>query len=238
MTASIAQRLQDFGRALEAQLQPLGKTPQDITVVAVSKNQPENHIKQAYACGVRDFGENYVQEWLKKSSALAQDCPDIRWHLIGPLQKNKIKFLSPHIACLHTLNSLALAQELEKKWAFPTRLPVLVQLQVDPADTTKAGLPVDQAPALCQFLAQSSKHLAWQGFMGIGPQDADSSRLATLYQAFSNTCHRLWDCYNPHSSTPPTLSLGMSSDYALALQAGATLIRVGSALFPPRQPLL
>ena len=209
----------------------LGKTKDDIQLVAVSKFQSLQAIEEAYALGIRDFGENYIQEWQKKSQQLAS-LKEIRWHLIGNIQKNKAKFLNKNVACLQSLDSVSLAKEIEKKWIEKTPVPVLIQLQVDENDFNKSGVSYEGSKELCHFLL-SCKNLSLKGFMGIGPQTDDIKKLEALYRNFVKNCDHIWSL-TPMKQEKKIISLGMSSDYEVALRCGSNLIRLGSALFGER----
>lgn len=207
-------------------------SPSQITFVAVSKFQPAESIEEAYNCGVRDFGENYIQEWQKKCAQLSH-LKDIRWHIIGPLQRNKVKFLNKNVHCLQSLDSLTLAKEIDKKWLFVRPLNVLVQLQVDKNDKNKSGISFEEAEEICKFIAQSKK-LNLCGFMGIGPNIQDEEKLTLLYSEFVIHCHNLWSHFAPNKTQKAIISLGMSSDLAIALKCGSNMVRVGTALFGSR----
>jgi pyridoxal phosphate enzyme (YggS family) len=205
---------------------------QDITLVAVSKFHSAQSIEEAYHCGLRDFGENYIQEWLEKKEALSH-LKDIRWHIIGKLQKNKVKFLTENIYMLQSLDSLSLAKEIEKKWTAEKPLNVLVQIQVDANDVHKSGVPQEHSKELCEFILQSS-HLNLMGFMGIGPNTTDEAKLNSLYQQFSTHCNALWACFPTKRNQKIVISLGMSQDLEIALACGSTMARIGTALFGER----
>ena len=211
------------------------KIPPNVTIVAVSKFHPAESIEEAYHCGLRDFGENYIQEWQKKQEQLSH-LKDIRWHIIGNLQKNKVKFLNKNVHLLQSLDSLSLAKEIEKKWTTNKPLNVLIQLQVDVNDINKSGVSLENAKELCEFVLQSKK-LNLQGFMGIGPilsprglttgSNNNNEKLHFLYTEFVRYCHNLWD-------TKKIISLGMSQDLEIALECGSNMLRVGTAIFGNR----
>jgi pyridoxal phosphate enzyme (YggS family) len=203
----------------------------NIQLVAVSKFQSVESILEAYNSGIRDFGENYIQEWLKKSEQLSY-LKDIRWHLIGNLQKNKIKYLNEYVYCLQSLDSVSLAKEIEKKWNYDIPLQVMIQLQVDKNDINKSGVSFENSKELFEFIVNSKK-LKIIGFMGIGPNLTDTQKLLYLYKEFVTQCYYLWNLkFSP--STQPIISLGMSQDLEIALRAGSHMLRIGTALFGQR----
>ncbi len=202
--------------------------PPSVTLVAVSKTQPAEAIREAYAAGQRHFGENYAQEWRDKASALA-DLPDLVWHFIGALQTNKVKYLvgaaEPRARWVHTVDRLALAEELSRRSAragVTTR--VLVEVNVA-GEASKSGCAAADVAPLCDASARLPG-LEVRGLMCIPPAEGDPrphfARLRALRDALGRGL--------------PDLSMGMSGDYEAAIAEGATLVRVGSAIFGARPP--
>lgn len=193
-----------------------------VTLVAVSKTHPLEAIEALYRLGQRDFGENYVQELVGKAEAARERGLDgIRWHFIGHLQTNKAKALVPWVDVLHTLDSLRLAQEVASRWSAAGRagrLPVLIEVNVD-GEATKSGVAPGEVSALAVAVGALGV-LELRGLMGLprNPEPA-FAQLAALARKLSL----------------PWLSMGMSGDFGEAIQAGATHIRVGTALFDQRR---
>lgn len=200
-------------------------------LIAVSKTQPVEAIEALYALGHRDFGENYVQELVRKSEALREKgCADIRWHFIGHLQTNKVKQLLPHLYAIHTIHSDRLAAELAKRWSDLTpsgKLPVFIEVNID-REEGKSGCPPEDARGIALRLSLDpvlSANLSLQGLMCIPDPDQPGGTRASF--------QRLKDL----GSTIPSagqLSMGMSDDFEAALEQGATHIRIGTALFGER----
>lgn len=207
------------------------QVPPSITVIAVSKLQPIEKIEALFKLGHRDFGENYAQELVQKAVELrARGCDGIRWHMIGPLQRNKVKMVLPEIFALHTLDGVKLADEIEKRWEASQRtdaLCVFVQVNVD-AEASKSGMAPAEVPALCAEVAKRP-HLRMEGLMCI--PDPDRSDVLAPFQALRELEKRC----QPH--TRGQLSMGMSADWEVALQAGATHVRIGTSIFGERQAL-
>jgi len=211
---SIGERVAAFRAAL----------PPGVTLVAVSKTQPPEAVRQAYAAGQRDFGENYAQEWRAKAAALA-DLRDIAWHFVGSLQTNKARILlgaePPRAAWVHTVDRVELARELSKR-AVACGAPVRVLLEVNVAgEPQKAGAGPAATPALAEAVA-ALPNLELRGLMCIPPAEGDPRPHFRALRALG-TQLRL-----------PDLSMGMSADWQVAVEEGATLIRVGTALFGAR----
>ncbi len=206
-----------------------GRDPSGVTLVAVSKFHPAEAVSAMYACGQRLFGENYVQEALAKMEAL--DAPDIQWHFIGRLQKNKAKFVVGRFALVHTLDSLDLAQTLQKRaLAAGVVQPVLIQVNLDD-EPQKAGVAEADAPALAEAVAGMDR-LALEGLM-ILPRALDDPEASRPAFAGLRT---LRDSLAARLGRPlPVLSMGMSGDLEAAVEEGATHVRVGTDLFGPRE---
>ena len=196
------------------------RLPAHVTLVAVSKLQPAEAIRAAYAAGQRDFGENYVQEWRGKAAALA-DLADLRWHLIGALQANKAKYVAGACALVHGLESAKVASELDRRAAARGALqPILVQVNVA-REPQKGGVAVEELPTLLAELG-ALPHLRVAGLMTIPPAEADPRPHFAALRELAKA-HGL-----------AQLSMGMSADWPLAVEEGATLVRVGTAIFGHR----
>lgn len=196
--------------------------PPGVTLVAVSKAQPALAVREAYAAGQRDFGENYVQEWRAKAEALA-DLPEIVWHLVGTLQTNKVKYLVGKVGLVHAVDREDLASEIARRSAqrgIATR--VLVEVNVA-GEGSKSGCAPAEVPRLVETI-RALPGLDLAGLMCIPPAEADPRpHFAAL--------RRMRDALGLAE-----LSMGMSADYPVAIEEGATLVRVGTAIFGERRP--
>lgn len=203
-----------------------GRDPETVRLVAVSKLQPVALIEETYRLGVRDFGENYVQELVEKKQALKR-LPDLRWHLIGPLQKNKARIAVENADFFHALDSEKLALELCKRLAGRTRpFPVFLQVNLD-AEASKAGVAPKDAPALAAFI-RARKELHLEGLMCI-PEPRPPERMRPAFA-------RLRELAGAIGGAPLALSMGMSEDFEIAIEEGSSWIRVGRAIFGERPP--
>ena len=204
-----------------------GRDPAGVTLVAVTKTHPAEVVVAAVAAGLRDVGENRVQELVAKRTELA-DLP-VAWHLIGHVQTNKARDAVRHADVVHGVDSLKLGEALARRAEAEGRvLPVLVQVNVS-GEATKAGVPPDDAPALVDALAALGA-LRVDGLMTIASPAGDPEAVRPEFRrlrALRDACAR--------ADRPlPVLSMGMSGDYAVAVEEGATHVRVGSALFGTR----
>ena len=215
---------QRIARAADA----AGRDPATIRLLAVSKSMPADAIRAVHALGQRAFGENYVQEASAKMTALA-DLPDIEWHLIGPLQRNKARAAAARFAWVQTLDGVAIAERLSAtREARQDLLDVCVQVNIS-AETSKSGIAPGDALALARAVV-SLPRLALRGFMGIAAPTAE----VALQRAQFRMLREILAAARAEGLMLDTLSMGMSDDLEAAIAEGATLVRVGSALFGPR----
>lgn len=227
--------LEAVKKRIEIAAQACGRNAADIKLIAVSKNKTSADIREFYKIGIRDFAENYVQEFISKKEELS-DLTDICWHFIGHLQSNKCKLILDEIDLLHSLDRPTLAELLVRsraKIGILAPMKILMQLEVDPTDPNKFGATPKEAPGLCRYLV-SVKELQWAGFMGMGPAGKTADELKPLYDAFRLRCDSLWQQFSPNPTMAPEISLGMSGDLETAIAAGSTMVRIGSALFGAR----
>ncbi len=190
-------------------------------LVAVSKNQSKQDIALMQALGVTDFGENQVQKLLQRY----QDFPELNWHFIGQLQRNKVKYLLGKTVLIQSLDSLALAQEIQKQAAKQNIvINCLLQLKFD-NDEKRGGVELSALPQLWDYL-QSCEFIRIQGFMAVAPQ-TDATKLMAIF----SKAKEIYDCYQTIDKEICYLSLGMSADYEIALSCGANMIRIGEKLF-------
>lgn len=205
--------------------------PETVCLIAVSKQVSVEAIREAYTAGIRDFGESRVQEVTAKQSQL-QDLPDITWHLIGHLQTNKAKKALEHFQWIHSLDSLKLAQALNRLATSLSRNPqVLLQVKLLP-DTNKYGWTEEELFADLSALNEC-QNLQIKGLMTIAPLDLTSEELLTLFQNTRSLAAKIQQQNWSHIQMEH-LSMGMSDDYHLAVQAGATMVRLGRTLFGER----
>ena len=194
--------------------------PGGVTLVAVSKTQPPEAIREAFAAGQRDFGENYVQEWREKADALS-DLEGIRWHFVGSLQTNKVKYLAGRVALVHTVDRIELGREIAKRWGRTgAAARVLVEVNLG-GEASKGGCAPGEVEALVAGL-RALPGLDVAGLTCIPPPDADPR---PHFQAL----RRMRDALGLGE-----LSMGMSGDYPVAIEEGATIVRVGTAIFGER----
>lgn len=199
------------------------RDPASVRLVAVSKTKPAEAIREAYAAGQRDFGENYAQELAEKADALS-DLEGLRFHFIGHLQSNKAKLVAPRVHLVHTVDSVSLARELAKR-ASGRELSVLVEVNVG-GEAQKHGVaPAALGPLLDGVSTVSG--IVLRGLMTIPPQDLEASKRAFEGLALLRDQHG-------GEARLPELSMGMSDDLEVAIASGATIVRVGTAIFGGR----
>lgn len=190
-------------------------------LVVVSKKQDLEDIKRYYHLGVRDFGENRVQELLKKTVAF----DDVRWHFIGHLQTNKVRVLLPHVALIHSIDSLKLLQTVDKEAArIKKQQSVLLEFNLA-QDGNKSGFALEQAAEIFASI-KNCPNVKVEGVMVMGPKSEDENTVDSCFKKAHELFLNYQEAYDLH-----ILSMGMSNDYHLAIQNGSTMVRIGSALF-------
>jgi pyridoxal phosphate enzyme (YggS family) len=200
--------------------------PESVTLIAVSKTKPKALILEAYETGHRDFGENKVQELTSKFEQLPKD---IKWHMIGHLQRNKVKYIGPFVHIIHSVDSKRLLDEIQKQ-AKNVNKRVAVLLQVHIAkETTKFGLDQEELEDVLK-LKEHYTHITFKGLMGMATFTEDSEAIRSEF-TFIKTLH---DKHLGSWEKDPILSIGMSSDYQIAIDCGSNMIRIGSAIFGHR----
>lgn len=215
---------------IKSACQKAGREPGDVTLIAVSKTKPVSAIREAYEHGIREFGENKVQELVEKQEALPKD---IRWHMIGHLQRNKVKYIVDKAALIHSVDSVRLAEEISRE-AVKKQITVSILIEVNIAgEDTKFGAAPEETEALVREIAQLPEiHI--EGLMTIAPyvDDAEENR-----QYFSRLKQLSVDIKrkNIDNVSMNVLSMGMTGDYMVAVEEGASYVRVGTGIFGERQ---
>src|SRR5712691_626077 len=203
------------------------RAAQPVTIVAVTKGFGTDAIRAAAAAGIADIGENRVQEAVQKQDAL-RELSGIRWHLIGHLQRNKARVAAGRFDLVHSLDSLELARELDRRSTTPQR--VLLQVNVA-RESQKSGCAPEEAPMLARHVAEL-EHLRLEGLIMLAPLTADEDVKRRTFRGLRVLRDRIKE---EEGVWLPTLSMGMSGDYASAVAEGATVIRLGTVLFGPRE---
>lgn len=200
------------------------------TLVAVSKTKPVSDIQGLYDLGQRDFGENYVQEITEKQPLLPQD---IRWHFIGHLQTNKVKYIAPFVYMIHGIDSLKLLKEVNKQALKYNRIiPVLLQLHIA-KEETKFGLDENELNEVLQH-AGELKNIVIKGLMGMASFTSDEAEVRTEFKYLNSIYNKINAHLTTHYLPLTTLSMGMSGDYKMAIEEGSNMVRIGSLLFGAR----
>jgi len=206
--------------------------PANVQLIAVSKTKPVSAIQEAYSAGQRAFGENKVQEMEEKYAALPKD---IHWHLIGHLQTNKVKYIAEFVHMIHAVDSLKLLQEIDKQAKKHNRvIPCLLQFHIA-EEETKFGLDFHEAEELLQsreFIELQNIEIA--GLMGMATFTDNEEQIADEFRNLNNYFHIIKSHYFKFNPEFRHLSMGMSSDYKIAIAEGSTMVRIGSTLFGTR----
>jgi len=226
---TISNRLQDILATIQSAV-ATSPSHQQVQLLAVSKAQPAAAIRDAYAAGQTIFGENYSQEALEKQKQLTDLA--IEWHFIGPIQSNKTQVIAQNFSWVHSIDRLKIAQRLnEARSSMPLPLQVCIQVNVS-NENTKSGVLPEQLEALAAAI-NALPNLKLRGLMAIPAPTTDQAQQITQFK-------QVRECYDAlirKGFALDTLSIGMSNDYQTAIVQGATIVRIGSALFGARAPL-
>ncbi len=234
MMPNIAQRLLNVQKKIAVSASNSGRSADEVQLLAVSKTQPASKLAEAFHAGQTAFGENYLQEAREKQEAL-KDLP-IQWHFIGPIQSNKTREIAEHFDWVHSVDRLKIASRLSQQR--PAHLPPLnicLQINID-NEPTKAGATLEELPHLMDAV-HALPQLNLRGLMAIPAKRDNFREQISVFEEIRNTLNRI-KLSNPTLRTQAqinTLSMGMSDDMEAAIAAGATIVRVGSAIFGPRQ---
>jgi pyridoxal phosphate enzyme (YggS family) len=206
--------------------------PEHVTLIAVSKTKPVSALEEAYKAGQRHFGENKVQEMFDKYEQLPKD---IQWHLIGHLQTNKVKYIAPFVHLIHSVDSLKLLKEIDKQAKKNNRkIDCLLQFHIA-QEETKFGLSLLEAEALISSEEfKELKNINIVGVMGMASFSDNESLIKKEFQALHAIFKSLQEKCFYENQNFKEISMGMSGDYALAIEEGSTMVRVGSSIFGGR----
>jgi len=221
---TISERLQ----AIRSSIKMVERTHSPVTLVAVSKTQPASVIREAFLAGQTQFGENYLQECLQKQSELTDLA--IEWHFIGPIQSNKTQDIAQHFSWVHSVDRIKIAQRLND--ARPDHLPplqVCIQTNIS-NENTKSGVSIDEIEALAAAFS-SLPRLALRGLMAIPAPTSDIE----IQRAQFRSVKKAYESLINQGFKLDTLSIGMSEDYQIAIEEGATIVRIGSKIFGARK---
>ena len=224
---TISANLHAVHERIAAACKAVGRAPQEVALLAVSKTWPASDVREAVACGQKAFGENYVQEGVEKITALAD--PTLEWHFIGPLQSNKTRLVAEHFDWVHTIERFKIAERLSSQR--PEHLPplqVCIQVNVS-GEASKSGVAPDEATVLAQAVAQLPR-LQLRGLMAVPEPTEDASRLEVQFGLLRD----IQDELKKQGLPLDVLSMGMSHDLESAIAAGATMVRIGTAIFGAR----
>jgi len=226
---NISDKITEVNTRIEKAASAANRNTQEITLLAVSKRQPDDLLLEAYRAGLRHFGENYVQEAVAKIERLR--LPNAVWHFIGPIQSNKTKVIADHFHWVHSVDRIKIAQRLsDQRNPISAPLNICLQINID-NEPSKSGSSAEQAEETALQIA-SMPNLQLRGLMAIPQIASHPQQSADAFQRMRS----LYQTLKKHStlSTMDTLSMGMSTDMEAAIGEGATVVRVGTALFGPR----
>ena len=210
----------------------VGRNPEEVTLIAVSKTKPVEMLQQAYDASARCFGENKVQEIMDKYPCLPED---IKWHMIGHLQRNKVKYIVDKVAMIHSVDSLRLAEAIEQEAKKQNvKVPVLIEVNVA-GEESKFGLKPEEVLPFLETVS-NFEHLQVKGLMTIAPYVENPEENRQIFRQLKKISVDI-DQKNINNINMSVLSMGMTGDYQVAVQEGATMVRVGTGIFGDRDYL-
>lgn len=225
----LAEQLHEVEKRIREACQRSHRDPAEVTLIAVSKTKPVEMLKEVYDAGSRNFGENKVQELTAKYEQLPSD---IHWHMIGHLQRNKVKYIVDKVAMIHSVDSVRLAQTIEQEAAKKqVVVPVLAEVNVA-EEESKFGLKTDEVLPFVREVA-AYPHLKIMGLMTIAPYVEDPEENRSVFRRLKQLSVDI-DGKNIDNVTMSVLSMGMTGDYEVAVEEGATMVRVGTGIFGAR----
>lgn len=227
--AMIKENMKHVEQVIDKVCEESGRNRSEVTLIAVSKTKPVEMLQEAYETGCRDFGENKVQELVDKYEVLPKD---IRWHMIGHLQRNKVKYIVDKVHLIHSVDSIRLAEEISKE-AVKKNVSVNILIEVNVADEeTKFGTSLEEAKQLVREAAKlPNVHI--KGLMTIAPITQNAEENRQFFQQLKKLSVDI-AAENIDNVSMEVLSMGMTGDYSVAVSEGATLVRVGTGIFGER----
>lgn len=225
----ITENLEQVRKNIVEACKAVNRDPGEVTLISVSKTKPVSMLQEAYDAGSRDFGENKVQEIMDKYPKLPSD---IRWHMIGHLQRNKVKYIVDKVAMIHSVDSLRLAETIENEAAkHGVTVSILIEVNVA-QEESKFGLKTNEVLPLVESIAKLP-HINIKGLMTIAPYVEDPEENRMIFRQLKKLSVDI-AAKNINNVTMSVLSMGMTGDYQVAVQEGATMVRVGTGIFGER----
>lgn len=210
-----------------------GRAPEDVTLIAVSKTKPVEMLEEAYACGMRDFGENKVQELVDKYEVMPKD---IRWHMIGHLQRNKVKYIVDKVYLIHSVDSLRLAEEISKEAVKKNvTVRILIEVNIGEEDSKFGLTSKEETISLVKEIAKLPNIVIW-GLMTVAPYVENAEENRFVFQKLKQLSVDI-KSENIDNVCMEILSMGMTGDYQVAIEEGASYVRVGTGIFGERNYL-
>ncbi len=225
---SVYENIENVRRKISDAARKAGRSESEITLIGVSKTKPVDLIKEATACGILDLGENRVQEVLEKFDKIE----NVRWHLIGHLQKNKVKYIVDKTVLIHSVESFELAKEIDKQAKKLGKIQdILIQVNVS-GEESKFGVSPNDTISLCEEIS-SLENVRIKGLMTMAPMGSVESELRFVFGGLRKLSNEIRN-ENIEKVEMQHLSMGMSGDYEIAIEKGATMVRVGTGIFGTR----
>ncbi len=228
--ANIRENLMNVEQEIQRACDRSGRKRNEVSLIAVSKTKPISMLQEAYAEGIRDFGENRVQELMEKIPLMPSD---VRWHMIGHLQRNKVKYIIDKVSLIHSVDSFALAEEISRE-AVKKHVTANILIEVNVAEeSSKFGVTVENAPELVAKIAELPA-IQVKGFMTVAPFTEHQEENRIYFHKLMQLAVDIDSKNIDNNNNAFLLSMGMTGDYSVAIEEGAAYIRVGTGIFGER----
>ena len=225
----LKENLEEVEEKIAKACERAGRAREEVTLIAVSKTKPVEMLQEIYDEGIRDFGENKVQELTEKYEVMPKD---MKWHMIGHLQRNKVKYIVDKVALIHSVDSLRLAETIENEAAkHNVTVPILIEVNVA-QEESKFGLKTEEVLSLVESMA-ALPHINIKGLMTIAPYVEDPEENRGIFRQLKKLSVDI-AAKNINNVNMSVLSMGMTGDYQVAIEEGATMVRVGTGIFGAR----
>lgn len=227
---TIKENLYEINKRIKASAEKAGRNYNDIKLIAVTKTVDTDRVEEAIEAGIESAGENKPQELSRKYEILGDA---VKWHQIGTLQKNKVKYIIDKACMIHSVESISLAEEINKRaQAKDIKMDCLVQVNIS-GEESKHGVSPEEAMSIIKYISENCQYVKIKGLMTMAPFDASEEEIRRVFRGLKELSEKI-DNENIENVEMKELSMGMTNDFEIAIEEGATMVRIGTAIFGKR----
>lgn len=227
---TIKENLYEINKRIKASAEKAGRNYDDIKLIAVTKTVDTDRVEEAIEAGIESAGENKPQELSRKYEILGDA---VKWHQIGTLQKNKVKYIIDKACMIHSIESISLAEEINKRaQAKDIKMDCLVQVNIS-GEESKHGVSPEEAMSIIKYISENCQYVKIKGLMTMAPFDASEEEIRRVFRGLKELSEKI-DNENIENVEMKELSMGMTNDFEIAIEEGATMVRIGTAIFGKR----